>query len=365
MAHLRKATRDDAAPQVILIAPEPGPSSRGLDLPGNVAAWYEAPIYAQVSGYIRRWNTDYGAVVRRGETLATIDTPYLDQQFKKAQANLAVAQAHYKLAVTTAARWQSLAGTQAVAQQQVDVYAADAEAQKANVDAERYNVQRFAAQEAFKTLVAPFAGVVTARNTDIGDYVSAGAGGFGGISGGDDAPDQSGRPNALFRVADTHELRLFVAVPQDFASGIKRGLKATFSVNQGAAKPYEATVITTAKAISPISRTMVVELTTPNPGGALLPGTFATVHFDIASDPSILIIPTQAMLFRADGLFVAVVDAQKIVHLHRVTAGLNLGAKVQILSGLSRGDKIVASPSVSLVEGEAVSVQPSPKGTSS
>lgn len=352
-ATLARATDAEAVPQVSLVSPERGPSMRSLDLPGTLAAWYEAPIYGQVTGYVSHWYTDYGARVRRGQVLATIETPYLDEQLEKAKANLAVAQARYKLAVVTAQRWKSLAGTQAVSQQQVDVYVADAEAQKAAVAAAEFNVKRFEAREGFKALVAPFDGVVTARNTDIGDYVDAGG---GDATGGD--PAGSGHSSALFRVADVHEMRIFVSVPQDYATSMKPGVTATVSLGQSGGKTFKANVLTTANAVSPASRTVITELTASNADDALWPGAYATVHFSVPADPDILVVPAQALLFRAEGLLVAVVGSDSKVHLQKVTAGINFGAKVQVTAGLKPTDKIVANPSEGLLEGEQVRVTP-------
>jgi membrane fusion protein (multidrug efflux system) len=360
-ATLARATNAEAVPQVSLVSPEPGPSTRSLDLPGTIKAWYEAPIYGQVSGYIGHWYTDYGAQVQKGQVLATIETPYLDEQLEKAKANLAVAQARYKLAVVTAQRWKSLAGTQAVAQQQVDVYVADAEAQKAAVAAAEFNVKRFEAREGFKSLVAPFDGVVTARNTDIGDYVDAG-GGEASANGG----TGQGHSSALFRVADVHEMRIFVSVPQDFALYMKPGITATVSLGQGAGRVFKADFLTTAKAVSTASRTVVTELTASNADRSLWPGAYATVHFSVPTDPNILVVPAQTLLFRAEGLLVALVGADSKVHLQKVTAGLNLGAKVQVTAGLTAADKVVANPSEGLLEGEQVQVVqaagPAPQG---
>ncbi|PPQ31651.1 efflux RND transporter periplasmic adaptor subunit [Rhodopila globiformis] len=354
-ANLARVTEAEAVPNVAVITPERGPAMRSLDLPGNLAAWYEAPIYGQVSGYVSHWYTDYGATVHKGEVLATIDTPYLDEQLGKAKANLAVAQARYALAVTTAERWKRLVGTQAVSQQQVDVYVADAVAQKAEVEAAQYNVRRFEAREGFKTLVAPFDGIVTARNTDVGAYVDAG----GGTANGDDGGGQ-GRPLALFRVADVHRMRIFVAVPQEYAIHIKPGITATVSLGHGAGETFKADVVTTARAVTQASRTVVTELNAGNDNGSLWPGAYVTVHFSVPTDPGILVVPAQALLFRAEGLLAAVVGPDSRIHLRKVTAGLNFGVKVQITTGLNPADRLVANPSQGLQDGEVVRVVAAP-----
>ncbi|HEX2939656.1 MAG TPA: efflux RND transporter periplasmic adaptor subunit [Rhodopila sp.] len=350
-ASLARVTEAEAVPNVALVSPERGPAVRPLDLPGTLAAWYEAPIYGQVTGYVSHWYTDYGATVHKGEELATIDTPYLDEQLGKAKANLAVAQARYKLAVTTAHRWQRLSGTDAVSQQEVDVYTADAEARKAEVEAADYNVRRFEARENFKTLVAPFDGIVTARNTDVGSYVDSGGGSANGGEGGG-----QGHPTALFRVADVHKMRIFVSVPQDYAVHIKPGTTATVSLGHDAGRTFKADVLTTARAVTPSSRTVVTELTTDNADGSLWPGAYVTVHFSVPVDEAIRVVPAQALLFRSEGLLVALVGPDNRVHLQKVTAGLNFGAKVQVLQGLKPDDRIVANPSQGLQEGELVHV---------
>src|SRR5580692_320257 len=216
LAALGRVAKEESIVPVEVISPQHGPPTRPLLLPGTVRAWYEAPIFAQVAGYVHGWNADYGAAVKSGELLATIDTPSLDAQYAAAKANLAVAEANYQLAVTTAARWQALAGTPAVSKQEVDVQVAGAAARKAEVESAQQEVARFAALEGFKRVVAPFDGVVTARLTDVGSYVNAAGGDSGARSG----------STELFSVADVHEIRVFVAVPQDYAGSLKAGLTA-------------------------------------------------------------------------------------------------------------------------------------------
>ncbi len=336
------------APSVELIHPERGPPTRSLDLPGNVNAWYEAPIYAQVAGYVQSWTKDYGAPVKQGELLATIATPALDQQFASAEANLAAADARYQLAAVTAKRWQRLSGTEAVAQQDVDVQVAGAEAQAAQVNAARHEVARYQALEAFKRVVAPFDGVVTSRRTDVGTLVTP----TGGDAG-------SSRANSeLFTVADIHKLRVFVSVPEDFADALKPGLTATLTLPQFPGRSFVADYATTASAFNPVSRSVITELTVDNRNHAIWPGTYANVHFAVPADPDVLIVPEQALLFRAQGMQVALVDAQSHVHLQDVVIGLNLGQTVQVLSGLKAEDRLINDPSAGLLEGEAVEVRP-------
>jgi membrane fusion protein, multidrug efflux system len=346
LASLRVTADQEAVPQVQIIYPQPGPRTHALDLPGNIDAWYQAPIYAQVSGYVKMWYNDYGAQVRTGDLLATISAPELDEEYAAAKARLAVAEAQYRLGALTARRFRALSGTQAVSQQQVDVETADAAAEEAQVEAAQHDVARYAALEGFKRVVAPFDGVVTSRRTDIGDYVNA--------AGGDVGPQ--GGATELFTVADIHEMRVFIAVPQDYAGDLRPGLQATLSLPQFPDQTFKASFLTTARAFDPVSRTVTTELTVPNPDHAIWPGTYADVHLVVPTDPDVLVVPEQALLFRAQGLQVAVVTPQNTVHLQDVTLGLNLGSTVQITNGLRPTDRVIDNPSDGLLAGEAVQV---------
>ncbi len=349
LAALGNRADDAAIPRVQVVTPEPGPTSRTVTLPGNINAWFEAPIYAQISGYVKMWYKDYGAPVKAGELLASIDSPTTDAQLAAAQADLAVAQTRYKLAAVTAGRWKALSGTQAVSQQEVDVQTAGAAAQKAEVEVADEQVARYQAQHAFERVVAPFDGVVTSRRTDVGDYVNAGGGDVGARGG----------ASELFSVADIHAMRVFVSVPQDYADVLKPGLTATLSLPQSPGTRLALRFLTTANAVNPQSRTVVTELTVDNPGHLLWPGTYASVQLTVPGDPNILVLPEQSMLFRAQGMQVALVDGQDRVHLQNVTLGLNFGTTVQVLAGLKRTDRVIDNPSLGLLEGEQVkAVQP-------
>jgi membrane fusion protein, multidrug efflux system len=341
---LTRVANDQANVPVQVISPQRGAATRPLVLPGTVRAWYEAPIFAQVVGYVHSWNEDYGANVKAGQLLATIDTPGLDAQYAAAKASLNVAQANYRLAVTTAARWQALAGTPAVSKQEVDVQAAGAAARKAEMEAAAQDVARYAALEAFKRVVAPFDGVVTARLTDVGSYVNA--------AGGD--VSVRGSSTELFTVADVHEMRVFVSVPQDYASLLGPNITATLHQPSQPGKSIEAKFLTTARAFNPSTRTAETELTVDNSDHALWPGTYVDVEFQVPTDPTVLTMPEAALIFRAAGAQVAIVDAQNHVHLRNVTLGQNLGQTVQVTSGLSPGDKLVNNPPAGLLEGQSV-----------
>lgn len=350
-AALKKHADDAAIPRVQVVSPKPGPAERTLSLPGNLEAWFQASIYGQVTGYVSQWDKDYGAEVKAGDVLATIDTPALDAELAAARAQLATVQARYNLAVVTARRWSALSGTQAVSKQDVDVKKADEAAQKAEVAAAQGNVSRFEAMAAFKRVVAPFDGVVTARNTNIGDYV--------GAAGGDATPRSPSQP--LFTVADIHKLRVFVSVPQNFSDGLKPGLSATLTLPQEPGRQIPAQFLTTARAVVPSTRTVVTELVLDNPRGEYWPGSYVSVRFTFPGEPNVLTVPEQAVLFRAQGTQVALLDGDGKVSLRDVTVGRNLGTEVQVVSGLAPGDKLVANPSLGLLDGQAVKVvQPAP-----
>ena len=347
-----KVRADDASiPRVQMIQPQPAPASRALTLPGNIEAWHQAAIYGQVTGYISHWYKDYGAQVKAGDLLATIDTPSLDAELAQAKAQLATTQANYDLADLTAKRWSALAGTKAVAQQDVDIKVADAKAQKAMVEAARQNVLRYQGMSAFKRVVAPFDGIVTVRNINIGDYV--------GAQGAQESARAPSQP--LFVVADVRDLRVFVSVPQNYASGLGPGLKVSLSLPQDPGRRIPAQFLTTAKAVNPATRSIVTELTLPNPNGEDMPGSFVNVQFEFPSAPGILIIPAQAVLFRPQGTQVAVIGAEGKVRLQNVALGRTLGNSVEVTSGLSKEDKLVAAPSMGLLDGQTVKIaQPLP-----
>jgi membrane fusion protein, multidrug efflux system len=331
---------------VQVISPKPGPESRTLTLPAEIDAWYQAPIYAQVSGYVSAWLKDYGAPVKRNDPLARIETPALDAQYAAAKANLEAVKARYHLADVTAQRWSALAGTAAVAQQDVDVKRADAAAQKAEVTVAEQNLAHYQALTTFKTVVAPFDGVVTDRRTNVGDYVTAAGG------------DASGRGAAspLFSVADIDQLRIFVSVPQTLQYILKPGLTAKVTLPQAPGKLLEAHFLTTANAVVPTTRTVVTELQIDNKQHELWPGSYANVHLTFACDPNILVLPEQALLFRAQGMQVALVDDHNRAHLRDVGLGQNLGLDVQITSGLKPTDRVVANPPLGLLDGQEVKI---------
>ena len=332
------------------MSPQHGPAIRSLTMPGQTQAWYQAPIYAQVTGYVTKWDKDYGAAVKKGDVLATIETPDLDQELQQARAELDVAKSKAALTRVTAQRWQKLAGTQAVSQEAVDVNVADARSAQAAVQAVQFNVARFEAQETFKQVVSPFDGVVTSRSTDIGAFVNAAGG----------TAQQKGGTQELFTVADVHEIRVFVSVPQDYSASIKPGLTTSITLPQFPGRVFKANFVTSAKSFDANARTVLTGLTIPNPDGEIWPGAYADVRFEVPTDPRILIIPEQSLLFRAQGLQVALVGPDNKVHLQDIKIGLNLGGTVQVVDGLKPSDRLIDNPSDGLLEGQQVGVVQTP-----
>jgi RND family efflux transporter MFP subunit len=337
---LVEITEQEAVPTVSVIKPVVGQVAQDLDLPGRVDAFFKAPIYARVSGYLRMWYKDIGARVQKGELLAEIETPDLDQQLAQAQADLGVAQANDKLAQLTAERWRKLLKSDAVSQQDVDEKLGDAAAKGAAVAAAQANVARLQELERFKRIVAPFNGIITARRTDVGALIDAG----------------SGTGPELLSVADVHQMRVYVRVPQAESAGITRGMKATLSLSQYPGKTFMATVDTTADAIDPLSNTLLVELIADNSAGQLSPGTFAQVRFTLPAEANAVRVPNSALLFRSGGLKVAEVGKDGRVTIKPIRAGRDLGDDLEVLSGVSPGDRIINSPSDSLISGETVRV---------
>jgi RND family efflux transporter MFP subunit len=344
-ASLARTTKAEAMPTVSIVVPKRGTKDQTLALPGDIQAYFEAPIYARVSGYLKNWDQDIGAHVKAGQALAEIDTPDLDQQLNQAKADLAVAQSGESLAEVTSKRWQALVKKDAVSEQDADEKASDAESKRAAVVAAQANVQRLMALEDFKRIVAPFDGVVTARETDVGALINAG----------------SGTGPELFRVADIHKMRIYVRVPQALSGDLVAGQTAELNLPQHPNHSIEATVVTTSHAINQSSRTLLVELQANNPNGDLQPGTYAEVHFNLPDSPDTLRLPTSALLFREDGLKVATVGPGDKVTLKPVSVARDLGTEVEIASGVTPADRVINSPSDSIAEGDIVRPADEPK----
>ena len=334
-------TNDQAVQTVALAKIEQSAAFRTLSLPGTIQPYNRAAIYARVSGYLKSWNEDIGAHVTTGQQLASIDTPDLDQQLDQAKADLASAEANAALADLTAKRWRALVASQAVAQQAVDEKAGDAAAKKAVAEAARANVRRLEALEAFKNVVAPFDGVVTARKTDIGALINAG----------------SGAGQELFEIADLHKVRIYVQVPQAFTAELHPGLKAKFVLPENPGQPYDATLVTTSNAVDSGSRSMLVELQADNPDGRLAAGTYCEVQFQVPGDPHVVRLPATALVPVDKGVEVAVVGPDYKVAMTPIKLGRDFGDTVEVTAGLKPTDRVIDSPAETLQAGDAVRVQ--------
>ena len=327
-ARLQEATEAQAAPVVALVTPTSAENSTGLDLPGRLEAYIQAPIYARVPGYLRSWKHDIGAKVKAGEVLAEIDTPDLDQQLAQARADLNVAQANARLAQIGAERWQSLASTDAVAKQDVDQRTYTWNANIAQVKAAQANVDRLVAEQGFKRLIAPFDGIVTARATDIGALINVGA--AGGAQ--------------LFVVSETGKLRVFVNVPQNFVPSVPPGTKATIRVPEHPGKTYTGTVEASSQAVNPSTGTTLMQLIVDNSAGEMMPGDYAGIHLEMAAAAHVLSVPASALIFDAKGLSVATVEAGNRVLMKPVSIARDLGTVVELASGVSPTDRVIENP---------------------
>jgi RND family efflux transporter MFP subunit len=325
---LHDLTEAQALPVVALVTPTRVENDSGLDLPGRLQAYIIAPIYARVPGYLKDWKHDIGGKVKAGDLLAEIDTPDLDQQLMQARAALSVAEANAKLAQITAERWQSLANTDAVAKQDVDQRNFTWNANVAQVKAAQANVDQLVAEEGFKRLIAPFDGIVTERDTDIGALINVGA------SGG----------QQLFVVSETKKLRVFVNVPQNYVPSVPPGTKATIRVPEHPDKTYTGTVEASAQAVVPTTGTTLMQLIVDNSAGELMPGDYASMHLQIAAPTNVLSVPSSALIFDAKGLSIATVNADNRVVLKPVSIERDLGAIVELAAGLSPNDRVIENP---------------------
>jgi RND family efflux transporter MFP subunit len=326
---------------VTTISPEAGRGGQPLTLPGTLLGVIQSTVYARSNGYIVRWLVDIGSLVKKGELMAEITAPEITQQLHQAEAARAQAASSADLAKSTAARWQSLREKDAVTQQDLDERQSAYNQAKANLDAAEANVGRLRQLLGFNQVVAPFDGVVTRRNIDVGDLVNAGNGGTG---------------QALFAVAQVDPLRLYVYVPQVYAHQIKIGDAVKVTLAERAGAEYTGSIARTAGAIDTASRTMQVEIRVPNPGGALIAGSYVQVTLPINVDGEALVVPTNVLLFRPDGTHVALVDAGGRVNLRLVKLGTDFGTKVEVLSGLKPTDRVVENPADSLADGDVVTL---------
>jgi RND family efflux transporter MFP subunit len=338
---LKTWTDTQAVQTVNLIQPIRDANGPSLQLPGRLEAYTRAPIFAQVSGYLKTWNVDIGAHVKAGQVLAEIDTPELDQQLVQARADLQSAQANALVAGTTAKRWEALRGTDSVAQQDVDQRTADYTARAAIAAAAKANVDRLVATKAFAHIVAPFDGVVTARDTDVGALVNAGSGGVG---------------LELFEVSEVKQLRVYVQVPQNYSPAIHDGTTATLTVPEYPDQQFTARVVAAADSVNSTSGTTLVQLLVDNTNGKLLPGGFASLNFTLPVSADAIRVPASALVFDSRGVVVATLGANDEVQFKHVKINRDLGDSVEIGAGLAATDRVIDTPPDGLVDGDRVQV---------
>lgn len=339
---LQQRAREQSIPTVIVIPPRPAESNDAavLSLPGRLEAHARAPLYARVSGYLKHWTVDIGSRVKAGQLLADIDTPDLDQQLLQAQAELNSARANAALSAATARRWQSLQDTQFVSAQAVEEKRGDQAVKEALVAASQANLERLQTLKGFARIVAPFDGVVTARNTDVGSLINVGS-----------APGTE-----LFVVSDLRQLRLYVQVPQSQLSAVRQGGSVTFQVPEAPGRDFKATVQSLSQVINTAVGSMLVQLSVQNTSGELLPGGFAQVRFALPRRPDTWVIPSSALLVGKTGLRVATVDAQSQVVFKPVVIHRDLGATIELAAGVQADDRVIDSPPEGLSPGDRVQV---------
>jgi membrane fusion protein, multidrug efflux system len=338
---LAKEIEAVSIPTVAVVQPASAPGNDELVLPGNLQAFEESPIFARTNGYLLRWYKDIGSKIQKGELLAAIDTPEVDQELSQAKASREQIKAALELAKISADRWANLRKSDSVSQQEADQQASGYQQALANLAAADANVRRLEELESFKNVYAPFSGVLTKRNVDPGALINSGAQAVG---------------KELFDVARVDPLRVYVSVPQAYAPNMKAGMKASVTLQEFPGQKFLGAVARTADAIDPATRTLLTEVDVPNKDGKLLPGSFGQVHFATGSSVPRITIPVNAMLFRAEGPQVAVVDKDGKVHLRPISIGRDFGATLEILGGLDVNDQIVINPSDSLEEGQQVHV---------
>jgi membrane fusion protein (multidrug efflux system) len=335
---LVKETAENAVQSVVVVSPEPGKSEMGVPLPAEVQAFVEAPIYARASGYLKKWDVDIGQHVEAGQLLAEIDTPELDQQLEQARAEVAQADANLTLAKSTSERWVDLLKTASVSEQETAEKQADYELKKANLEAARANLHRLEDLKSFARVTAPFAGTITARDTDVGQLITAGNGRW------------------LFRLAQTNPLRVYVHVPQTLSRAVEPGQKAELTISELPGRKFDAKIVRTAGAMDPASRTLLAELEVNNPQNEILAGSYAQVRFhDTMGDPT-LTLPANTLLFRAEGMQIGVVDSAGKVEVRSVRIGRDFGQTVEIVEGVKAGDHVIMNPPDALASGMTVRV---------
>jgi RND family efflux transporter MFP subunit len=338
---LRKETNDLAVPSVSVVHPKLGAPLSEITLPGNIQAFTDSPIYARTNGYLKKWYVDIGARVKAGQLLADIETPEVDQQLDQARADLNTAQANYNLSQITSTRYEDLLKTDSVSKQDVDNAHGDFEAKKAMVSSAQSNVKRLEELQSFEKIYAPFEGVITARNTDVGHLINSGNG---------------GPATELFNIAAVRTMRVYINVPQQYSQAAKPGITATLTLQEFPGREFQGKLVRTADAIDVASRTLLVEVDVDNPLGEILPGAYTEVHLKVPSGVPALILPVSALIFRSDGLQVGTVQDGNRAALTKITLGRDMGSEVEVVSGVSANDLVIANPPDSLISGETVRV---------
>jgi multidrug efflux system membrane fusion protein len=346
---LAKETERQSVPTVAVVYPQSEKPDEDLVLPGSLLAYVESPIYARTNGYLLQWYKDIGSQVTKGELLAKIDTPEVDQELNQARATRQQIVAQMDIAKITTDRWANLLKTDSVSAQEADQYASGYKQSQANLAAAEANVRRLEQLEGFKDVYAPFTGVLTRRNVDPGALINAGSGTVG---------------TELFRMARVDPLRVYTSVPQAYAPFIKVGAKTAVTLQEFPGQKFFGKVVRTAEAIDPSTRTLLTEVDVPNQNGRLLPGSFGEVHFSVGSGVNKVTVPVNAMLFRAEGARVAVVGPDGKVQLRPINIGRDYGTTLEILGGVSPTDQIVINPSDSLEDGQQVVVAQKPAQSS-
>jgi RND family efflux transporter MFP subunit len=338
---LRAETAQAALPAVSVVSPKPTAPTDEIILPGNVQPYITSPIYSRTNGYLKKWYFDIGAHVRNGQLLAVIETPEVDQQLQQARSNLLTAQANLELASVTKTRYQGLLKSNAVSQQDVDNAVGTYNANKSIVEADKAAVEQYSALASFEKIYAPFDGVITARNTDIGDLINSGSG--------------TGVKTDLFHIAQPGRLRVYVNVPEEYSQGIKTGMTADLTLAEFPGRKFQGRLVRTAEAINVTTRTLLIEIDLNNPSGTLLTGSYAEVHLAIPTQASTFLIPVNTLLFRSEGLRVGVVEEGKVA-LTAVIPGHDFGNEIEIVSGLAASDQVIVNPPDSIVSGQAVQI---------
>ena len=338
---LKAETAQVARPAVSVVSPKQTAPAQEIILPGNVQPFITSPIYARTNGYLRKWYFDIGAHVKQGQLLAVIETPEVDQQLQQSFSNLNTAKANLALAETTKNRYQGLLKDSAVSQQMVDNAVGSYNANRATVEANEANVKQLQAMQSFEKIYAPFDGVITARNTDIGDLINSGSSG--------------GVKTDLFHIAQPGTLRVYVNVPEEYSQGVKTGMTADLSLAEFPGRKFRGKLVRTSDDINMTTRTLLIEVDVDNPAGTLLTGSYAEVHLAIPSQASTYLLPVNTLIFRSEGLRVGIVKDGKVV-LTAVTPGHDFGNEIEIVSGLKSDDQVIINPPDSIVSGQEVQI---------